>query len=159
VDQLRENLDANRSAASAGGDKGAATEHSEAAVAGPLPLPPPRLVPQPDLTLEKGAGLPPPAPESAGARQFGSHKVLGVLGRGGMGVVYLARDERLKRLAAVKIALAGPHIGPEGLARFRREAEVVARLHHPNIVQIYEVGEWEGEGQGVALPYFAMEYV
>jgi WD40 repeat protein len=75
------------------------------------------------------------------------------LGHGGMGVVYEAEHLALKRKVALKVILAGTHADTEGLARFRGEAEAVARLHHPNIVQVYEIGECAG------LPYFAMEYV
>src|SRR5215813_7443045 len=76
-----------------------------------------------------------------------------VLGRGGMGVVYKARHLALKRTVALKMVLAGGHAGPRELARFRIEAEAVARLQHPNIVQIHEVGEAEGH------PYCALEFV
>jgi tetratricopeptide (TPR) repeat protein len=81
------------------------------------------------------------------------YEVLGELGRGGMGVVYQARQIKLNRLVALKMILSGGHAGKQELARFRAEAEAVARLSHPNIVQIYEVSEQEGR------PYFALEYV
>src|SRR5206468_1359471 len=81
------------------------------------------------------------------------YEILGVLGRGGMGVVYKARHQKLKRLVALKMIVAGAHAGPDQIARFQAEAEAVARLQHPNIVQIHEVGEQDG------LPFFALEYV
>ena len=81
------------------------------------------------------------------------YDILGELGRGGMGVVYKARHRRLQRLVALKMVLAGAHVGQMGLARFRAEAEAVAKLLHSNIVQIYETGEHEGR------PYFSLEFV
>ncbi len=92
------------------------------------------------------------SPAGAVAEAIPGHEVLGVLGRGGMGVVYKARHLRLKRLVAVKMILAGEHAGPEHLARFRTEAEAFARLQHPNIVQIFEVGEY-GE-----VPFLSLEF-
>src|SRR5262249_31046005 len=72
------------------------------------------------------------------------YEVLDVLGRGGMGVVYKARHLRLNRLVALKMILAGAHASPHDLARFELEAETLAALHHPNIVQVYESGEING---------------
>src|SRR5205823_4509266 len=81
------------------------------------------------------------------------YEVEGELGRGGMGVVYKARDRRLNRLVALKVILHGGHADDRALARFRSEAEAVARLQHPNIVQVFEVGEHDGR------PFMALEYV
>jgi serine/threonine protein kinase len=75
------------------------------------------------------------------------------IGRGAMGVVYLAWEERLRRPVALKMILAGAHASDRDHARFRREVEAVAALQHPNIVQIYAVGEAGG------LAYCALEYV
>jgi tetratricopeptide (TPR) repeat protein len=81
------------------------------------------------------------------------YEVLNLLGRGGMGVVYKARQERLNRIVALKMIRAGAYASPELRARFHIEAEALAKLQHPNIVQIYEVGESSG------CPYIAMEFV
>ncbi|HLW66865.1 MAG TPA: protein kinase, partial [Gemmataceae bacterium] len=84
---------------------------------------------------------------------FDRYEILSELGRGGMGVVYKARDRELKRLVAIKMILAGAFADNEQLARFRLEAEAVARLDHPNIVQIYETGTEDGR------PYFVLEFL
>src|SRR5262249_37499087 len=85
--------------------------------------------------------------------RFPGYEVLQELGRGGMGVVYKARQTRLKRLVALKMILAGTHAGARELARFKTEGEAVARLQHANIVQIYEVGENDN------CPFLCLEYV
>ena len=81
------------------------------------------------------------------------YEVEAELGHGGMGVVYRARHVRLNRVVALKMAPAGGRSAPRELERFRRETEAVAALRHPNVVQIYDVGETAGR------PYFTMEYV
>src|SRR5215467_8893454 len=80
------------------------------------------------------------------------YQVLGEVGHGGMGIVYKAIQTHLKRIVALKMLRRG-RAGPEDLERFRREAEAVARLQHPNIVQIYEIGEHD------QLPFFSLEFV
>ena len=87
------------------------------------------------------------------------YEILGILDQGGMGIVYKARQLQLNRLVAIKMILAGPHARLEQLTRFRVEAEAVAQLRHPNIVQIYEVGEWRAADTESPLPYFSMEFV
>ncbi len=94
-----------------------------------------------------------PHPPAVGPVAVPGYEVLGELGRGGMGVVYKARQVGLKRLVALKMILAGAHAGESELARFRSEAAAVARLQHPGIVQIHEIGEYEGR------PFFSLEFV
>jgi serine/threonine-protein kinase len=90
--------------------------------------------------------------EPAGGLEIPGYDILEVLGAGGMGVVYLAFDRSLKRQVALKM-IRGGKAGASELARFRAEAEAVARLQHPNIVQVFEIDEHDGQ------PYCALEYV
>ena len=92
-------------------------------------------------------------PVDRGPPTISGYEVLSELGRGGMGVVYKARHVKLNRLVALKIVVGGALAGPVELERFRGEAEAVAALQHPNIVQIFEVGEQDG------VPYLALELV
>ena len=98
-------------------------------------------------------GATPPLLPATDLPAIRGYEVQGVLGRGGMGVVYKAWHLRLNRPVALKMLLAGPHAAPEQLERFLREAEAVAALRHPNIVQVYDVGDAGG------CPYFTMELV
>jgi serine/threonine-protein kinase len=105
----------------------------------------------PTPKLNPGSDVPSSPNQGAGLPTIPGYQVVAVLGRGGMGVVYKARHLRLNRAVALKMLLAGAYAGPPELARFLREAEAEAGLHHPNIVQVYDVGEWAN------LPYFTME--
>src|SRR5262249_711982 len=101
----------------------------------------------PGLVLETS---PPPLQENGVLPRIPGYEVESILGQGGAGVVFRARDLRLGRPVALKMLLAGAYAGRTELARFQREAEAVASLCHPNIVQIYGVGDYEGR------PYFTM---
>jgi hypothetical protein len=86
-------------------------------------------------------------------RRFGDYELLDKIGQGGMGVVYRARQHSLEREVAIKLLAAGPWASDEFVARFRREAQAAARMQHPNIVEVYEIGQID------ALNYFAMRLV
>jgi serine/threonine protein kinase len=108
-----------------------------------------QVVDRPGLTngaagLERMARVAPTVP---------GYEITGELGRGGMGVVYRARNVRLNRPCALKMILAGAHASPEHVARFITEAEAIARLEHPSIVQIRHIGDADG------LPFLELEYL
>ncbi|MFO0845750.1 MAG: protein kinase [Gemmataceae bacterium] len=105
-----------------------------------------------EATIE-GLPGPPPSPASQHWPRVAGYEVLAELGRGGMGVVYKARHLALNRLVALKCVLAGSAADAGLLVRVRQEAELAARLHHPNVVQIHEVGLHDGS------PYLALELV
>lgn len=85
--------------------------------------------------------------------QITGYEIETVLGRGGMGIVYRAHHQKLNRAVALKMMLTGQYASPIEMLRFVREAEAIATLQHPNIVQVYDVGELDGK------PYFTMEYL
>jgi eukaryotic-like serine/threonine-protein kinase len=93
-----------------------------------------------------------PATAASELAEVPGYELLGVLGPGGMGVVYKARHLKLRRVVALEMILAGGHAGEADLERFRTEAEAVARLQHPNVVQVFEVGEHGG------LPFCCLEF-
>ncbi|HLW63787.1 MAG TPA: protein kinase [Gemmataceae bacterium] len=95
----------------------------------------------------------PPGQHSSSFPSIPGYEILELLGRGGMGVVYKARQLKLNRLVALKMLAAHIAHDSEALRRFRTEAEAVAKLQHPNIVQIFEIGESDG------VPFLALEFV
>jgi serine/threonine-protein kinase len=82
-----------------------------------------------------------------------NYQILSELGRGGMGVVYKARQVGLNRVVALKMVLTAGHASESDLIRFRLEAEAVAKVQHPNITQVYDIGEHEGR------PFFSLEFI
>ncbi|HEV3263756.1 MAG TPA: serine/threonine-protein kinase, partial [Gemmataceae bacterium] len=117
--------------------------HVEAELDAMFPTPGPNPNADTPAPLHPGTYLP----------RIPGYEVEAVLGHGGMGVVYHARHLRLNRPVALKMLLAGAYAGPEERGRFLREAEAVAALRHPNVVQVHDLGDLDGK------PYFTMEYV
>src|SRR5262245_23488948 len=103
----------------------------------------------------------PGAPRRGGANwpRLPGLELVEVLGVGGMGIVYKARQPALDRSVAVKTLRASGPEDAENRRRFLREARAVAQLQHPNLIQLYEIGEAPGPDEKTSLPYFVMEYV
>jgi hypothetical protein len=118
----------------------------------PDALPTAAYIPSSEAATLAPAAISPDIPVTS-AVEIPGYQILGELGRGGMGVIYKAWQLRPRRLVALKMILAGDYASAEALARFKIEAEAVARLAHPNIVAIHEVNEHQGR------PYLTLEFV
>jgi serine/threonine protein kinase len=135
------------------GSASPATVLSEASLAAPVDdqtlIAPPRDIPS---TVGEGATAPMRKATAPRGLDVAGYEIIGELGHGGMGVVYKALQSQANRIVALKMILTSRHAGGEARKRFHIEAEAVARLQHPNIVQLYEVGEHDG------YPFFSLEY-
>lgn len=141
----------------ASGGENPATVLSESSHAAPVAaqvddltlISPPRSIPS---TVGEGLTTPMRKATAPHGLDVEGYEIIGELGHGGMGVVYKARQSQANRIVALKMILSSRHAGGEARKRFHIEAEAVARLQHPNIVQLYEVGEHDG------YPFFSLEY-
>ncbi len=124
---------------------GVALEPTVRLSTGCQPVPTPR--PHPTITGSHG-GFP----------QVSGYEILGVIGVGGMGIVYKARHRELNRIVALKMLGREWETDLDSRERFRAEAEAVAKLQHPNIIQLFDIGVCE-RGPGLAQPYMSLEYV
>jgi tRNA A-37 threonylcarbamoyl transferase component Bud32 len=113
----------------------------------------PSTLPRPRASKPSSTAPAEPRSQAGELPELPGYEVLALIEEGGMGTVYRARQPKLQRQVAIKMIRAGRHARADQLDRFRSEVEAVARLRHPHIIQIYEVGEWQGQ------PYFSMEYV
>jgi serine/threonine protein kinase/DNA-binding beta-propeller fold protein YncE len=125
------------------------SSYSSAALEGLCPNCVGRLILDPEDLAAKGFS----GPVRTRVRYFGDYELIEEVARGGMGVVYKARQLSLNRVVAIKMILAGQLASETDVLRFRAEAEAAAGLRHPNIVAIHEIGEQDGQ------QYFSMDYV
>ncbi|MGI9516376.1 MAG: serine/threonine-protein kinase [Pirellulaceae bacterium] len=119
---------------------------AESATVSPQATPPIRG----EATIAPGSG---PGNQGIATRDFGDYELLNEIARGGMGVVYKARHKTLNRITAVKMIIGGRFSSDEELQRFHVEAEAAAKLDHPGIVPLYEIGEYDGQA------FFAMKFI
>jgi CheY-like chemotaxis protein len=128
----------------AAGGPGSSGVRPPPAEAGPAPASPDKTRVLPLSSSRAAAMFWGSAEELPRGTRLGNYVICGLLGRGGMGVVYEAENAALGRQAAVKILPRSLSADPQALARFRQEARAAARIEHPNVVGVYDVGEWDG---------------